>query len=129
MNEYDYEELTNLYHEGHLKHCSECGRVCDSLSTDGGDWPILMYDSTGTKTWAHISCLSIKIKKTLEEKQLKVKGDTSNRTWAPMEDKLRGLATQIMNITRNYIMGEISSGVYVANINTLNFSLHEEMEK
>ena len=46
-----------------------------------------------------------------------------------MEDKLRGLATQIMNITRNYIMGEISSGVYVANINTLNFSLHEEMEK
>jgi hypothetical protein len=46
-----------------------------------------------------------------------------------MEDKIKELASQMLNYSRNYILGEISAEVYVANVNTLNFSLHEELKK
>jgi hypothetical protein len=46
-----------------------------------------------------------------------------------MEDKIKELASQILNISRNYILGEVSAEVFVANVNTINFSLHEELKK
>ena len=46
-----------------------------------------------------------------------------------MEEKIKELASQMLNHTRSYILGEVSAEVYVANVNTLNFSLHEELKK
>jgi hypothetical protein len=54
MNEDDF-------HEGHLKPCSICGGICDSLSPNKKDWPIFTLDVKDIKIWAHGECLADKI--------------------------------------------------------------------
>ena len=54
MNEDDF-------HAGHLKPCSVCGRICDSLSPNNRDWPFSTFDLKNTKIWIHSGCQRAKV--------------------------------------------------------------------
>ena len=60
MNEDDF-------HAGHLKPCSVCGRICDSLSPNNRDWPFSTFDLKNTKIWIHEGCLANEIQTSINE--------------------------------------------------------------
>jgi hypothetical protein len=56
----------NVYHEGHLKKCTICGKWCDSLSPNTNDFPFSISFSDGSKKWFHTGCFTKDVQEMLK---------------------------------------------------------------